>query len=118
MWEPNRWQENLLWHFLRTGDWWCGLNKRSDYDNGVAWLIVGGNRGDLKKLYAIKTILYGAVISTNDHGPWEYQWLAREHSERYIRWFWDKWENAGIICDQPSRRRWVKETLEAIDEGD
>src|SRR5258705_7828999 len=116
MWIPNRWQENLLWHLLRTGDWFADINKRPDYDGSIARLIIGGSRDDLKKLYAIKEILGGAVTSTNDYGPWEYQWIAREHTERYLRWFEDKWENYNIICGMPSRRRWVKECLEAIDE--
>jgi hypothetical protein len=84
-------------------------------DETLATLMVGGSRGDLKKLYAIREILGGGVISTNDYGPWEYQWIAREHTERYLRWFEDKWENRGIICDKPSRRRWVKECLELYD---
>lgn len=121
MWIPDKWQEDLLWHFLRTGDYFAGLSKRPDYNGGVALLIVGGNEGDLKKLYAIKTILGGEVRRTNDYyrGPspneWEYLWIANEHTERYLRWFEDKWENSNII-DSPPRRGRVRKALEAIDE--
>jgi hypothetical protein len=120
MWVPNPWQENLLWHFLRTGDYWCGPTTRLDYNPSAAIIMVGGSHGDLKKLYAIKSILFGGVRRASDWyrgpstSPWEYMWISSENTEEYLRWFEDKWENHGII-DSPPRRRWVKECLEAFD---
>lgn len=117
MWVPDKWQDNLLRHFLRTGDYWAG----SGWGGFVAILIVGGNFGDLKKLNSIADILEGKVRRASDYytgtsiSPWEYLWLANEHTERYLRWLWDKWENHGVI-DSPPRRHMVKKALEAIDE--
>lgn len=122
-WIPNPWQENLLWHFIRTGDYWCGITRDGWAEYGDTALIVGGNYEDLRKLYAIKEILGGEVRRSSDwyRGlsafPWEYLWLANEHAERYLRWFEDKWQNHNVICSMPSRRRWVRECLEAIDEN-
>lgn len=116
------WQTNLLWHFLRTGDYWCGLNIRPDYNPNIAIIMVGGNIGDLKKLYAIGKILGGKVRRASDYyrgpsnHPWDYLWMSNENTEEYLRWFEDKWENHNII-DSPPRRRRVKECLEAINEN-
>jgi hypothetical protein len=121
MWVPNKWQEDLLWHFLRTGDYWCGLNDRPDMNPSIAIILVGGHTGDLKKLYAIKEILGGGVVRNLDYyrgsstSEWDYLWVSRENTEDYLRWFEDKWENHNII-DSPSRRWRVKQCLEAIDE--
>lgn len=114
MWTPNPWQEDLLWHFLRTGDYWCGPRTHPEIGNCVAVIFVGGHDGDLEKLYAIKEILLGTVINTRGHGPWDYQWSSGENTEDYLRWFQDKIDNYNIIV-QPSRMRWIRECLELID---
>lgn len=121
MWVPDKWQKNLLQHFLRTGDYWCGLTRDGWAEYGAAMLIVGGNRLDLKKLYAIKEILGGKVIRASDWyrgssiAPWDYLWVADELTEIYLRWLDSQWEDGAI--DAHNRRRRVRECLRAYHES-
>jgi hypothetical protein len=123
MWIANPWQDNLLRHFLRTGDYWVATKTRDGWaEYGPAMLIVGGHWEDQRKLYAIKDILGGEVRRTLDwyrgssSSEWEYLWLANELTERYLRWLEDKWENHNVL-DAHNRRRRVQEALEAFDES-
>ena len=117
------WQEKLLWHFLRTGDYWVGLmNEDSIQYSGYILFIVGGRTEDLKKLYAIKEILGGSVRPARDYyrgpstSPWEYLWIGGWESREYLEWFEDKWANHNII-DAHNRRWRVKEVLAATHES-
>jgi len=76
---------------------------------------------DKPKLEAIRDILGGGTVRIRmeyyqgiSQRDYELRWEAREHAERYLRWFEDKWENSSII-DSPPRRRRVKECLEICD---
>ena len=123
MWEPDKWQENLLWHFIRTGDYWCGPAANPEMGGSPAKLMVGGMMEDEPKLKAIETILGGNVararmeyFRNTPQRDYELNWHAQENTERYLRWFLDKWDNHRII-DAHNRRWRVVRALEAIDES-
>ena len=90
MWTPNKWQKNLLQHFLRTGDYWCGPNKNMEMDPSPVVLFVGGMMGDKPKLEAIRDILGGRTVRIRmeyyrgiSQRDYELRWEASEHAERY-----------------------------------
>ena len=122
IWIPDRWQEDLLWHFIRTGDFWCGRNENLYMNPSLVLIMVGGDHGDQKKLYAIKYFLYGGVRRASDYyrgpslHPWENLWISDEFTEEYLRWWEDKWAT-GRIIDAHNRRRRVKECIRIYDES-
>lgn len=113
------WRENLLWHFLRTGDYFCCPAAHPETNGGCyAQLMVGGMDEDRPKLEAIRYILGGNTARTDmlmrrlPMREYELVWYAREHSEKYLKWLLDKWDNHNII-DSHGKRRYVIEALEA-----
>jgi hypothetical protein len=106
---------------LRTGDYWCGPSTNIEMANSPVILLVGGMMEDKPKLEAIRDILEGQITRCRMEffrkmtiRDYELSWFAQEHTERYLRWFEDKWQNHGII-DAHNKRRWVRECLEVCD---